>query len=461
MKKKIVIIGGGPGGYVAALKAGIMGAETVLIEKDKVGGVCLQRGCIPTKALIASAEILEKIKKASSYGIEAGEAFANFSKMNERKDRIVEQLTRGIEFLLKKRDVKLVSGAGYLKGTGTVGIIGSDESFEADAVILATGSQPLKPGFVSVNGDKAAAAEECLQWKEVPDDLLIVGGGVIGLEMGCLFRLLGSNVTIIEMMDFVLPGFDLEMSSLLAREMKKKGIKIITGCACSGIEETGGKLKVSFISKQTQKEETIETSKVLVAVGRKLCLEGIGIEEAQLTAEPFGLKVNSACRTSNPGIYAIGDITGPPFLAHRASAQAEVAVENIMGTKSSMDGKIVPNCIFTLPEYSSAGLTEEECKDRGIEYAAGRYPFRALGKAHALGDIEGQIKVISRKENGEILGIHILGHNAGELIAAGVIALQNKWKVRELAETIYMHPTMSEAFKEAALATFGESLHFI
>lgn len=461
MKKKIVIIGGGPGGYVAALKAGIMGAETVLVEKDKVGGVCLQRGCIPTKVLIASAEILEKIKRASSYGIEAGEVLVNYSKMTERKDRLVEQLTKGIEFLLKKRDVSLVSGTGYLKGTGTVGIAGSGESFEADAVILATGSQPLKPGFVSVNGDKVAAAEECLQWKEVPDDLLIVGGGVIGLEMGCFFRLLGSNVTIIEMMDSILPGFDLEMSSILAREMKKKGIKIITGCACSGIEETGGKLKVSYISKQTRKEEIIETSRVLVAVGRKLCLDGIGIEEAQLTAEPFGLKINSSCQTSNSGIYAIGDITGPPFLAHRASAQAEVAVENIMGTESSMEGKIVPNCIFTLPEYSYAGLTEEQCKEKGIEYAAGKFPFRALGKAHALGDIEGQVKVISRKENGEILGIHVIGHSAAELIAAGVIALQSKWTVRELAETIYMHPTMSEAFKEAALSTSGEALHFV
>ncbi|GBE02698.1 dihydrolipoyl dehydrogenase [bacterium BMS3Bbin06] len=455
---KIAVLGAGPGGYVAALKAAQMGAEVTVIENEEVGGTCLNKGCIPTKTMLASSELYSKVKELSSFGFDLnGEVVPNMEKIIERKRKVVDVQVKGIKGLFRSWGVELKNGRGELVSDREIRISKAEggETVTADRIIVATGSRPAEIPTFPYDGKNIISSTEALELDSIPKSLLIVGAGVIGCEFACIFRELGTEVTIVELLPRAVATEDEEISRLLERELKKKKIKLFTGVKAENVE-----VKEDGVHTVLSNGREIISGKVLVSIGRAFNSDGIGLEAVGVEKGPRGdVRVNNRMETSLSGIYAIGDVTGGVLLAHVASKEGLVAVGNIMGTESVIDYSVVPAAIFTSPEIASVGLREHQASERGIEYLTGHFQFRALGKAHAMGEISGMIKVIAEKDTDRLLGVHIIGPHASDLIHEAAVALKAGLKVKDIADTIHAHPTLSEGLMEAAEDVHGEAVH--
>ncbi|MBS6508241.1 MAG: dihydrolipoyl dehydrogenase [Paraclostridium bifermentans] len=455
---KVAVIGGGPGGYVAAIKAAMLGAEVTVIEKRKVGGTCLNVGCIPTKALLASSSLISSIKEAKDFGIHInGEVEANFDDIMNRKNKVVSQLISGIEFLFEKRGIKLVNGFGKLVDTNKIEVNkedGSKELVEADKIILANGSQPVILPMFPYDVDKIITSDEALNLKDVPKSLLIVGGGVIGCEFGQFFRALGTEVTIVEMFDQLLPLEDKDVAKQLQRQFKKDKIKVMTGVKIEKCEIVDNKVVASLSNGKEVKAE-----KALLSIGRKPYLDNSGIEDIGIQLDRGKVIVNENLETNVKGIYAIGDIINTPFLAHVASKEGLVAAQNaVCGNSKTVNYAAVPRCVYTEPEVAGVGKTEKELQENGIEYNTGQFDFRALGKAQAIGHFQGFIKILA-DENDKIIGASIVGPHATDLLTELSLAVHLGLTVEEVGDVIHAHPTLSEGIMEALHDVHGECVH--
>ncbi len=455
---RVGIIGAGPGGYVAALKAAQLGAEVVVIEDTEVGGTCLNRGCIPTKTLLASTELYSKIKEMDKFGLQLqGEVIPRLDWMMQRKKKVVETQVKGIKGLFKSWGVQLKSGRGRLTAPDRIVVESGEgtEEISIDRVIIATGSRPAEIPVFPFDGKNILSSTDALELQEIPKSMLIVGAGVIGCEFACIFRELGTEVTIVELLPRAVSTEDEEISELLQRELKKKKIKLFTEVKAEKVEIRDDGVH-TFLSNGKE----IVTEKVLVSIGRAFNTEDLGLEELGIQKGQRGeVKVDEKMRTSLEGVYAVGDVTGGILLAHVASKEGIVAAKNIMGAEEKMDYSTVPAAIFTSPEIASVGLREYQAKEKGIDYITGHFQFRALGKAHAMGEISGLIKVIADRKTDKVLGVHIIGPHASDLIHEAALAIKASLKVKDIAETIHAHPTLSEGLMEASEDVHGMAIH--
>ncbi|MGC2063005.1 MAG: dihydrolipoyl dehydrogenase [Thermodesulfovibrionales bacterium] len=455
----IAVLGAGPGGYVAALKAAQLGARVTLVEDQEVGGTCLNRGCIPTKTLIASADLLAKVREMETFGLDLhGSIMPNMARIMERKNKVVSTQVKGIRSLLKSSGVILREGRGVLTSPRDISVTvkdGSSYPVTMDKVIIATGSRPAQIAAFPFDDRHIISSTAALDLSEIPKSLLIVGAGVIGCEFACIYRELGSDVTMVEMAGRAVVTEDLDISALLARELKKKKILLLTDVRVDRVEVREDGVH-TFLS--DGRELTAE--KVLVSIGRAFNSEDIGAEVIGLTRGGRGeIIVNQRMETNVPGVYAVGDVTGGMLLAHVASRQGLVAAGNCMGANLDMDYRVVPAAIFTSPEIASVGLRQHQAEERGIKFRVGRFQFRGLGKAHAIGEIAGFIKIIAEEQTDKILGAHILGPHASDLIHEVAVAMQNGLTARDIAQTIHAHPTLAEGLMEAAEDVHGEAIH--
>ena len=456
---RLAILGSGPGGYVAAIKAAQLGAQVTIIEEGQVGGTCLNWGCIQTKTLTATAEALAAARGLEAFGIELqGGVSPNLARIMERKTRVVSTLTKGIQGLFRDRGITLKRGRGILASDRKIDVTSSDgtsEKIAADSIIIATGSRPAEIPSIPFDGNHVISSTEALEIREVPKRLLIVGAGVIGCEFACIYRELGSEVTVVEALSRAVATEDTEISEILEKELKKKKIKLLTGAQITGVAVRDG-----IVHAQLSDGRELAAEKVLVSVGRTMNTENIGIEQLGVKKGKRGeVLVNGKMETNIPGIFAIGDVTGGMLLAHKASAEGIVAAKNIMGVSCSMDYQIIPSAIFTSPEIASVGLREQQALERGTAFRKGVFPFRALGKAHASGEVSGIVKVLSDASTDRIIGAHIIGPHASDLIHEAAIAMKAGMTAHDLADTIHAHPTLSEALMEAAEDVNGEAIH--
>ncbi|HSQ87710.1 dihydrolipoyl dehydrogenase, partial [Romboutsia sp.] len=443
--------------YVAAIKAAMLGAEVTVIEKRRVGGTCLNVGCIPTKALLASSSMLMNIKEAKDFGINIeGEVKADFSAIMARKDKIVTQLISGIEFLFEKRGINLVNGFGRLVNKNTVEVTkedGSKEMINADKIILANGSVPIVPPMFPYDGKTVITSDEVLGLTQLPESMLIVGGGVIGCEIGQFLRTLGTEVTIVEMNEQLLPFEDKDVAKQLQRQFKKDKIKVLTGIGVQVCEVIDNQV-VATLSNGKQ----VKAQYALVAVGRKPNLTGSGVEELGIEMERGKIVVNENLETNVEGIYAIGDLINTPFLAHVASKEGMIAVENAFGKSKVVDYTAVPRCVYTEPEVAGVGKTEKQLQDEGCEYHVGQFDFRALGKAQAIGHFQGFIKILADKDD-KIVGASVVGPHATDLLTELSLAVHLGLTVEQVGDVIHAHPTLSEGLMEALHDVHGECVH--
>lgn len=456
---RVAILGAGPGGYVAALKAAQLGAQVTIIEDTEVGGTCLNRGCIPTKSLVASAEAYAKAKKLEELGIELrGEIIPNLQKIIERKNKVVSTQVKGIRGLFKSWGVTLKEGRGALTSPKEIVITGKDGSAEkitADKIIIATGSMPAQISAFVFDGKTILSSDDALNLTCLPQTMLIIGAGVIGCEFACIYKELGTDITMAEMLPRAVATEDVEISELLERELKKKKIKLCTNVRVEKIE-----IKNDGAHALLSDGKEIITEKVLVSIGRALNSNGIGLENAGVEkGRKDEITVNEYMETTAPDIYAVGDVTGGILLAHVASKQGIIAAQHIMGHKEKIDYITVPAAIFTSPEIASVGLREHQAAEKGIKIRTGHFQFRALGKAHAMGEITGFVKVIADEATDKILGMHIIGPHASDLIHEGAVAIKAGLKVKNIAETIHAHPTLSEGIMEASEDVHNEAIH--
>jgi dihydrolipoamide dehydrogenase len=455
----ITIIGGGPGGYVAAIRAAQMGANVLVIEKEKLGGTCVNWGCIPTKALLADLKPFYKIKRSPLYkGRE--QLFANFDKMVHRKNQVVETMTKGIETLFRSNGVQLVHGTGYFEDSKTIGVIQNDrkETYRANNIIIATGSRAATLANVNIDGKYVLSNEEILNLQEIPKEITIIGGGVIGVEFGTIFNALGTQVTIVEMLPAIIPAGDDEVTFLLNALLQKQGMTILTNTEVTGMSATMGKVDVK-VQDESRKEEQLTADKVLMAIGRSPYTEGLGIKSIGLKMDGPFIEVNARMETNVDGVYAIGDVIGKMMLAHTASAEGIVAIDNIMRKTREIDYRKIPSCVYTLPEMAWIGLHEREALEKGLDIRVGKFPYQCNAKAVAMGEPNGFVKIIADKESGEIFGVHILGEDATDLIGECVLAMHLGATVENLAEVVKGHPTLSETVMEAALDWSNMSIH--
>jgi len=458
LRYQIAILGAGPGGYVAAIRAAQLGAKVAVVEQDALGGTCLNRGCIPTKALLAGASIVEAIKRAESFGIQVQGYHIDYSRLVARKDAVVKQLRQGIGYLFKKNKVDLFSGKGHLISPRRIVVTnpsGEVREIEAENIIIATGSDPaLLPGL-GYNGRTVVTSTEALAWDILPESIIIIGGGVIGCEFATLFSTLGVKVTIIELLPIILPMIDSELSRRYQMVLKKAGVEVKTQAQVTAVEEEGEQVRVTLSS-----GETLISAKVLISIGRKFNTQGLGLENVGIALGPKGeIVVDDYLRTNVEGVYAIGDVTGRMQLAHVASAQGIAAVQTILGRPTKVNYDAVPSCIFTSPEIATVGLTQEEAERRGLTVKVGKFYFLASGKAQAMGETDGLVKIVADASDDRVLGVHIMGPHATELIAEATLAVTQGIKAKELAACIHAHPTLSEAIMEAAEAVHGLSIH--
>lgn len=465
--KRLIIIGGGPGGYVAAIRAAQLGAQVTVIEQQALGGVCLNWGCIPSKTLLSIIELGEKVKQSHEYGLMVpGPISYDLDVMRTRKDKVVATLVKGIETLFKTWGIEHVQGWGEVEGPKTVRVTkgkGESDLVRGDAIVLATGSSwPNLPLF-PIDGQRIITSKEALDPTSVPTRLLIVGGGVEGCEFASLYNGLGSKVSLVELMPTILPGEDEEISLTMSRELKKRGVEIWTGTLVEKVNRQEHSLTAIL-----KNDQQLEVDQVLISVGRGFNTEGIGLEKVGVQVGPKKeILVNERMETNVPGLYAIGDVTGKAMLAHVASAQGKVAVENILGNSKAMNYHVVPAGIFTSPEIGRVGFTEQEARESMVQQGAnpdrdlriGRFRYAALGKAHAVGDTAGLFKIISDSRNGTILGVHIIGAHAADLIHEAALAMQVGATVAQVAEMIHAHPTLSEGLMEAAEDVTGSAIH--
>ncbi|MFB0526552.1 MAG: dihydrolipoyl dehydrogenase [bacterium] len=460
----IAIIGAGPGGYVAAIRASQLGGKVVVIEKGELGGTCVNRGCIPTKTLLASAKLLNSVKKGNEFGINSGEVSVDFSTISKRKERIVRQLVSGIGQLFKSYGVEMIKGKGRLTEKIKDNLVelevekddGSVEKVMAKKLIIATGSIPAQIPGISIDKRGVITSDQALELKEIPSSLLIVGGGVIGVEFASIFNSLGSKVTIVELLPRIIPTEDGEISEELKKFLVRSGIEVNTGVKVKEIVSDNGKKKVVIETSQGRADKVAQ--KVLIATGRKPYTEGLGLEKAGIGLEKGTILVNERMETNLPGIFAIGDVVGGVLLAHVASGEGIVASENALGNQSKIDYRVIPNCIYSLPEVASVGLSEEKAKEMGYEVAVGRFPFLANARATIMGERIGLVKILADRKTDEILGVHIVGPDATELITEASVAIKAKVATKDLGRMIHGHPTLSEAIFEAAHDVHGEAI---
>ncbi len=452
----LIIIGSGPGGYVAALRAAQEGLKTLVIEKDEPGGICLNWGCIPTKTLLESAKHLDAVKRAPEFGINIDGFHIEPLKIWQRKDEVVRSLRKGIEYLLKAKSVELVKGKARLITKDTIEIISDSGTIQVKAknIIIATGSLPLDLPGIKIDHKNIISSDDLIGLNRIPKSMIIVGGGAIGCEFASLFSHLGTSIEIVELMDSLLPREDKEISKALEVSFKKRGIILKTKTGLESVNSSPDKIEAVFSDKNKSSAELI-----LICVGRRPNTDNLGLESLGVILDKGWIKSDLCLRTSVNNIYAIGDVTGKTLLAHVASRQAEVAVENITGKSKNMDYSAIPNCVFSYPQIASVGLSEDEARERKINYAIGKFPFRALGKAHTAAETEGFVKLIFDKDTHIILGAHIIGAEATESISTLTLAVKNKLKAEDISETIFSHPTFSEIIPEAVFAFFNKPLH--
>ena len=461
---KIIIIGGGPGGYVAAIRASQLGADVTLIEKQYLGGTCLNVGCIPTKCLLHSAELAEEIRnQGKEIGVEVRGLNINFDKIFSPKNDISKRLTTGIAGLLKMNKVKVIEGAAEFTSPGKISVVKTDgtrEAMSADAIIIATGSVNARPPIPGLNDNPSVIdSTGALSLEKLPESMVVIGGGVIGLELACAYAAFGTKITVVEAADHMLPMLDGEICRVGIDHMKKMGIEFHLECPVQAIEESGKGATV-ICKDKSGKEIKFSAEKVLVAVGRRANTESLNLAAGNLEHDRGRIKVNERMQTNVPGVYAIGDCTfGHVQLAHTASAMGEAAVENICGLDSVYNEATNPTCVYIFPEAAAVGLTEEKCKELDLAYSVGRFQMAGNGKALIINGGEGMVKIIAGKKYGEILGVHMIGPRATDLISEAAIALGAELTVDEFISTIHSHPTVSETVREAALDVYGRCIH--
>jgi dihydrolipoamide dehydrogenase len=453
-----VIIGGGPAGYVGAIRAAQLGAQVQLVEGEAIGGTCLNVGCIPTKALLHTAHLFQELSAGSS-GVVADNARLDWPVVLRNKQSVVRRLVQGVEGLLKANGVKVYKGTATLNADRSIEVGGAaPQKLTADAVILAVGSEPVKLNFPGADLPGVIDSTAALSLPQPPRSLTIIGGGVIGVEFAALFRSFGSEVTVVEMLPEILPPVDGEIAAQVRKELSRKGVKFLTGARLTEVTGKAGALSAKVEVAGEVRE--IVSELVLVAVGRRPRTAGLGLEAAGIIAERGKISVDANFQTNVSGIYAVGDCNGQIMLAHAASAQAVAAVEHALGHKAAYFGDIIPACIYTDPEVASVGLTEEQARARGLQYKVGTFPLAGNGKALIESGGTGTVKIICGDKYGEILGVHIFGPRATDLIAEAALAIRLEATVDELISTIHAHPTVSEAMAEAALAVSGHAIHW-
>jgi len=458
----LVIIGSGPGGYVAGIRAGQLGLKVAVVEKDpKFGGTCLHRGCIPTKALLHTAEVFDTLRAAGDFGVIAGSVGLDISKAHEHKRAVVDRNANGIEFLFKKNKVDGIHGHGRLVGPHEISVEGDDEtrSITARFVMLATGSVPKEIPPAPTDGKRILNSDHILGLEHLPSSVIVLGAGAVGVEFASIYRSFGAEVTIVEMLPQLLPAEDIDAAKELARSFKKRGIDSLLGATMTKVEITDGGVEVHVEHKK--KEKVLEAEILLVAVGRSPVTGGIGIEEQGVAMERGYVTINSLMQTSVPHIYAIGDIAaGVPWLAHVASAMGIVAAEHMAGHETrALRYDLVPQVTFCDPEVASVGMTEAQAREAGYDVQVGKFPFSALGKAVIVGKTAGFVKIVREKKYDEVLGVHIVGTHATDLIAEACSALNLETTAEELFRAIHAHPTLGEAMAEAAHASHGAAIH--
>ena len=461
MKYDLIVIGSGPGGYVAAIRASQLGMKVGVVEKESLGGVCLNWGCIPTKALLKSAQVYEYMQHAGDYGITVEGFKADFNGMIKRSRDVAEGMSKGIQFLFKKNKIETINGFGRLKGGKKVEVTAADgkvEIHEADHIILATGSRSRELPSLKQDGKKIIGYREAMTLPVQPKSLVIVGSGAIGCEFAYFYNSIGTKVTIVEFLPNIVPVEDEDISKQLAKSFKKAGVEIMTGSTVESVDTSGTALKVKV--KTAKGEEILDADIVLSAVGITPNIEGIGLEEAGVITDKGKVLVNDFYQTNIPGIYAIGDIVKGPALAHMASAEGICCVEKIAGMHvQPINYGNIPGCTYTNPEIASVGLTEKAAKEAGMDVKIGKFPFSASGKAKAAGASDGFVKVIFDAKYGEWLGAHFIGANVTEMIAEVVVARNLETTGHEIIKSVHPHPTMSEAVMEAVAAAYGEVIH--
>ncbi len=457
----VTVIGSGPGGYVAALRCAQLGFKTALIEKySTLGGTCLNVGCIPSKALLDSSEHFENAKhNFANHGIIINEPQADLARMVARKNEVVDQTTKGINFLMDKNKVTVFEGLGSFESATQVKVTkndGSSEILETKYAIIATGSKPSTLPFITIDKERIITSTEALNLKEIPKHLVVIGGGVIGLELGSVYLRLGSQVTVVEYMDKIIPTMDGTLSKELQKVLKKQGMKFELSTAVSAVERNGDTVKVTAKNKKGE-EVSFEGDYVLVSVGRKPYTDGLGLEKAGVELDERGrVKVNDHLQTNVANIYAIGDVVKGAMLAHKASEEGVFVAETLAGQKPHINYNLIPGVVYTWPEVAGVGKTEEQLKEEGAAYKVGSFPMRALGRSRASGDIDGLIKILADEKTDEVLGVHMIGARAADMIAAAVTAMEFRASAEDIARMSHAHPTFAEAIKEAALDATGK-----
>ena len=458
----LIVIGAGPGGYVCAIRAAQLGLKTAIIEKDPfLGGTCLNVGCIPSKALLHSTEMYHfTAHQSPSHGIKTGDVSIDINSLMRRKDQVVSKLRKGVEMLVGKRDIQIFHGVGEIIEPGSVRVQGPDESqiIYASNIVIATGSKVSELSGISIDGNRIVSSDHAIAFDRVPDVLVVVGGGAIGLELGSVWARLGTKVTVVEFLPRIAPTFDEEISTLAERIFRKQGFRIETSAKVSGLEE--GEEQINVYVERGEERFEIATEKVLIAVGRSPCTDGLGLGKVGIATNHRGFVVTDASLQSNvTGIYAIGDAVEGPMLAHKAEEEGVAVAETIAGHHGAVNYDAIPNVIYTNPEIACVGSTEASAKKDGINVTTGRFPMAANGRAIASGVTDGLVKVIADTESNRILGVHIMAQNASELIASAVAHIEYGGSAEDIARTIHAHPTLSESLKEASLAVSNSSLH--
>ncbi len=466
MKFDVTVIGSGPGGYVAAIRAAQLGLKTAIIERyNTLGGTCLNVGCIPSKALLDSSEHYHNAhEKFSQHGILLSNLQVDMPQMIRRKNEVVDQTVKGLDFLMKKNKIEVFRGHGAFLGPNRIQITAADGAvteIETDKTIIATGSKPITPPAFNYDKKRVITSTEALNIEQVPSRMVIIGGGVIGLELGSVFGRLGAKIDVVEFLDRIIPTMDGDCSKELMRSLKKVNMNFQLRHAVTSVKATDTGVEVEVQKRDSEEKFTIEADYCLVAIGRRPYTDGLGLDKAGVQLDDKGrVLVNDHLETNVPGIYAIGDVIRGAMLAHKAEEEGVLVAETIAGQKPHIDYNLIPGVVYTWPEVAAVGRTEEQLKEEGIPYKSGKFPFKALGRARASTDVDGMVKVLSHKDTDEILGVHIVGPRAADMIAEGVALMEFRASAEDAARMSHAHPTYTEAFKEAALAaTANRAIH--
>ena len=461
----LVVIGAGPGGYVAAIRAAQLGMSVAVVEKRAaLGGTCLNVGCIPSKALLQSSHVYDDARRhMAAHGVKVGKVELDLAAMLKRKDEVVGATTKGIEFLFKKNKIAWIAGTATIEGPGRVAVArndGGSETIEAKSILIATGSESMPLPGVEVDEKRIVTSTGALTLDAVPARMVVIGGGYIGLEMGSVWRRLGSEVTVVEFLDRIVPGMDSEVGKQFQRELGKQGIKFRLGTRVTGASAAKSGVTLTLEPAGGGEAEKLETDVVLVCIGRRPLTQGLGLEKAGVRLDERGrIEVDGRFQTSVPGIYAIGDVVAGPMLAHKASEEGVVCVEMLAGQAGHIDHNLIPAVVYTYPEVASVGRTEDQLKQDGVAYKSGKSPFTADPRSRANARTEGFVKVLTDAASDEVLGVHIIGAEAGTMIAEAALAMEYRASAEDIARTCHAHPTVSEALKEAALAAWDKPIH--